>query len=293
MLSTLITLYLSAKLNGTNTDIPFDSIPHRSAGIEILSLSPIPIKSAEVKVGLSAISALVIDVSSNKVLYEKNIDEKLQIASLTKIMTAVVVIEEVADLEKISVVPKEATLVQGSKVWLREGEKISYTQLLYAMLIASGNDAAMSAAINISGSEELFVQKMNDKALALGMKNTHFTNPHGLDDPENYSTAKDLSILAGYAIKKSFIRSIIDTKEMEFQSESGIAHKLISTNKLLGVDPEIKGLKTGSTLGAGENLIALAVNPYGNEIVTVILNSQARFSETQYLKNKIWETYVW
>lgn len=293
MLSTLITLYLSAKLNGTAPDISFYNIPHRSAGIEILSLSPIPIKSAEVQVGLSAVSALVVDVSSNKTLYEKNIDEQLQIASLTKIMTAVVVIEEIDDLEKIVTVPREAVKVQGSKVWLKEGEKISYAHLLYSILIASGNDAAVSTAIGVSGSEELFVQKMNEKAAMLGMKNTHFSNPHGLDDPENYSTAKDLAILAGYAVKKSFIRSIIDTKEMEFESVSGVQHKLVSTNKLLGVDPEIKGLKTGSTLGAGESLIALAVNPYGNEIVTVILNSEARFSETQYLKDKIWETYVW
>lgn len=293
MLSTLITLYLSAKLNGTAPDISFYNIPHRSAGIEILSLSPVPIKSAEVEVGLSAVSALVVDVSSNKTLYEKNIDEQLQIASLTKIMTAVVVIEEIDDLEKIAVVPQEAVLVQGSKVWLKEGEKISYAHLLYSILIASGNDAATAVAIGVSGSEELFVQKMNEKATMLGMKNTHFANPHGLDNSENYSTARDLAILAGYAVKKNFIRSVIDTKEMEFKSASGVTHKLVSTNKLLGVDPEIKGLKTGSTLGAGESLVALAVNPYGNEIVTVILNSEARFSETQYLKDKIWETYIW
>lgn len=293
MLSTLITLYLSAQLNGGGIDIPLHDIRHRSAGIEILSLSPIPIKSAEIPIGLTAVSALVLDVSSNKILYEKNIDEKLQMASLTKIMTAVVTIEEIGNLEEIATVPQEATIIPGSKVWLREGEKISYKHLLYSLLIASGNDAAVAIAINVAGSEELFVQKMNEKALALGMKNTHFANPHGLDDKDNYSTARELGILAGYAIKKSFIRSIIDTKEMNFTSESAIVHNLLSTNKLLGVDPEIKGLKTGSTLAAGECLIALAVSPYGNEIVTVILNSQARFSETQYLKDKIWETYIW
>ncbi|MDP4008667.1 MAG: D-alanyl-D-alanine carboxypeptidase family protein [Candidatus Peregrinibacteria bacterium] len=294
MLSTLITLYLSALLNGTNTNMPLIyNMPHRSAGIEILSLSPIPIKSEDIPIRLTAVSALVLDVNSNKILYEKNIEQKLPIASLTKIMTAIVAIESVDNLDDVATVSRNAALITGSRAWLQQGEKITYKNLLYSMLINSGNDAAVAIAENISGSEELFVQKMNAKAENLGMQNTHFANPHGLDDPDNYSTAKDLGILAGYAIKKSFIRSIIDIKEMEFQSVSGITHKLINTNKLLGVDPEIKGLKTGSTLSAGECLISLAINPYGNEIVTVILNSSARFNETQYLKDKIWETYVW
>ena len=294
MLSTLITLYLSAQLNGPTADIPFEhGIPHRSAGIEILSLSPIPIKSEEVPIGLTAASALVIDVSSNKILYEKNIEEKLPIASITKIMTAIVVIEEVENLNEVAVISRDATLTPGSKIWLYQGERITYENLLYGLLVASGNDAASAIAENVAGSEELFVQKMNEKRIALGMKNTNFANPHGLDDPENYSTASDLAILANYALKKSFIRSIIDVKEMNISNENGGGHTLTNTNKLIGVDPEIKGLKTGTTVGAGECLIALAVNPYGNEIITIILNSQARFNETQYLKDKIWETYVW
>ncbi len=281
-------------MNGAPTALPMDyDIPHRSAGIEILSLSPIPVKSEEVPIGLTAVSALVMDVSSNKVLYEKNTEEALPIASITKIMTAVVAIEEIENLDEVAIVSVNAVETPGSKIWLYGGENITYKNLLYGLLVSSGNDAAVAIAENVAGSEELFVQKMNEKATSLGMKNTNFANPHGLDDPENYSTASDIALLAGYALKKQFIRGIIDVKEMNISSTNGHAHHITSTNKLLGVDPEIKGLKTGSTLGAGECLVALAVNPYGNEIVTVILNSQARFSETQYLKDKIWEAYVW
>ena len=295
MLTTLITLYLSAQVNNTGTsEIPFEyNTPVASAGIEILSLSPVPIKAHETSIGLSAVSALVMDVSSNKVLFEKNIHDQLPIASITKIMTAVVTLESIENLNDLAIVSAEAIHTPGSKIWLQQNEKISYQDLLHALLISSGNDAAITIAENVAGSKESFVQRMNEKAVALGMKNTHFANPHGLDDPENYSTASDIAILAGYALKKQFIRSTIDIKEMNIMSASGIAHTLTSTNKLLGVDPEIKGLKTGSTLAAGECLVALAVNPFGNEIITVLLNSQARFSETQHLKDKIWEAYVW
>lgn len=295
MLTSLITLYLSAQVNSTGVaDIPFEyETVNNTAGIEILSLSPVPIKAQEVPIGLTAASAIVMDVNSNKVLYEKNINEQLPIASITKIMTAVVTIEEIEDLRELTFVSNKAATTPGSKIWLREGERINYSDLLHALLIASGNDAAVAIAENVAGSEELFVQKMNAKAKSLGMHNTNFTNPHGLDHPENYSTASDIAILAGYALKKKFIRDTIDIKEMSITSASGFGHALSNTNKLLGVDPEIKGLKTGSTVAAGECLVSLAVNPYGNEIVTVILNSQARFNETQYLKDKIWETYVW
>jgi len=294
VLSTLITLYLSAQVNSPTAQIPLgNTVPQRPTGIEILSLSPLPIKSIEVPIGLTAKSALVMDVSSNKVLYEKNIDAQLPIASITKIMTAIVTIEEIENLDEIAVVSGNATSTLGSKIWLYQGERISYKNLLYGLLVSSGNDAATAIAENVAGSEELFVQKMNEKRVALGMHNTSFANPHGLDDPNNYSTASDVAILAGYALKKSFIRSIIDIKEMSIFNEHGGGHTLTSTNKLLGVDPEIKGLKTGSTIGAGECLVALAVNPYGNEIITILLNSGDRFGETQYLKDKIWEAYVW
>ncbi|MBT6069279.1 D-alanyl-D-alanine carboxypeptidase [Candidatus Peregrinibacteria bacterium] len=294
MLTTLVTLYLAGQVNTGGATLPLEyNLPTTSAGIEILSLSPIPIKAYEIPINLTSHAALVMDVSSNKILYEKNIDKQLPIASITKIMTAVIALEEIENLEEIAIVSRESTLVPGSKVWLSQGEKIKYKDLLNSLLISSGNDAAFAIAENVAGSQELFVQKMNAKAKSLGMENTHFANSHGLDDPDNYSTASDIALLAGYALKKNFIRSIIDIKELNVMSASGISHHLTSTNKLLGVDPEIKGLKTGSTLGAGECLVALAINPYGNEIVTVILNSQARFQETQYLKDKIWEAYVW
>ncbi len=296
MITTLITLALSAHLNEPSLSllqIQSESFSRQFSGIEVVQLTPLPEKKADTQVYLTAKSALVIDVNSGKVLFAKNIEEKLPIASLTKIMTAVVVLEETQNINAITTVPKEAPQVMGSRVLLRSGEKISYRDLLYSLLIPSGNDAAVALAITTAGSQELFIQKMNEKALALGMKNTHFSNPHGLDDPENYSTANDLAILANYALKKKLIRSIIDISALEIVSADGLTHLLSSTNKLLGIDPEIKGFKTGSTAKSGESLIALAVNEYGNEIITILLSSNDRFAETQYLKEKIWESYVW
>lgn len=294
MITTLITLLLSAKMN--QPSLPVDFILNGKKTETFISAPKIfsePIKKNDSNISTGAKSALVIDYESQQILYAKNIESKLAIASLTKIMTAVIAIEKIEDLKSLATIPYEATQVLGSKVWLKTGERISYEDLIKAMLIASGNDSAKALAILVGQTEENFIKLMNEKAKELGMKNTNYANAHGLDNPNNYSTAFDQSILARYALSKRIIKDTIEIQSLDIKSYDGVPHNLVNTNKLLGVDPEVKGFKTGSTEGAGECLITLAQNKFGNSIITILLNSQNRFEESVSLKEKIWATYSW
>ena len=149
---------------------------------------------------LSARSAIVVDGQTGRVIYEKNADQQSLIASTTKIMTALIVCEQCNVLDRMTI-PKEAVGVEGSSMYLQEGEVLTIQELLYGMMLSSGNDAATALAIYCGGTLEGFAQMMNDKARMLGMYNSHFVNPHGLDAQSHYSTARDLALLAEYAMK--------------------------------------------------------------------------------------------
>ena len=149
---------------------------------------------------LSAEKAILLDAVSGKVIYEKNADQQSLIASTTKIMTALIVCEQCNVLDRMRI-PKEAVGIEGSSMYLQEGEILTVQELLYGLMLRSGNDAAVALAIYCGGTVEGFAQLMNDKARTLGMKDSHFVNPNGLDAPDHYASARDLATLAAYAME--------------------------------------------------------------------------------------------
>lgn len=201
---------------------------------------------------VSARSAIVMDSMTGRVFYEKNADDRSLIASTTKIMTALVVCEQCNVLDRMRI-PKEAVGIEGSSLYLREGEVLTIQELLYGMMLHSGNDAATALAIYCGGTVEGFAQLMNDKAHRLGLTGTHFVNPHGLDAPGHYSTARDLAVLAAYAMKNPVFAQTVSTKSIRLGERS-----LQNHNKLLWQLDGADGVKTGYTKAAGRILVSSA-----------------------------------
>ena len=171
----------------------------------VVTASVLPVKNdTSVSPLTDAESEIIVDFDSGKILYEKNSNKKMQIASITKLMTAIIALEE-GNLDEVITISEKAALTEGSKVWLLSGEKITLRNLLYAVMIHSGNDAAYAIAEHLGeGDTKIFVDKMNQKALDLGLLSTHYDNPIGFDSKQNYSTAYDLSLLAKF--KNRFIK---------------------------------------------------------------------------------------
>ena len=208
----------------------------------------LPMKTAAV----SAKRAYVLDAVSGRVLYEKNPDERSLIASTTKIMTALIICEQCNVLDRMRI-PKEAVGIEGSSMYLREGEILTLQELLYGLMLSSGNDAAVALAIYCGGTVEGFAELMNDKARNLGLRNTHFENPNGLDSPGHYSTARDLAVLAAYAMENPIFRKTVSTKSLMLGQRY-----LTNHNKLLWRIPGADGVKTGYTRVAGRILVSSA-----------------------------------
>lgn len=203
--------------------------------------------------GISAENAIVVDGLTGRVLYEKNADTRSLIASTTKIMTALVVCEQCNVLDRMRI-PKEAVGIEGSSMYLQEGEVLTVQELLYGLMLRSGNDAAVALAIYCGGTVEGFAQLMNDKAHRIGLENTHFENPHGLDSPNHYSTARDMALLTAYAMKNPIFAKTVSTKTV---TAGGRA--LQNHNKLLWQLEGADGVKTGFTKAAGRILVSSAV----------------------------------
>jgi len=238
---------------------------------------------------LAAHSVLAIDLKTGQILYEQNSSDQVQIASLTKIMTALIILHE-TPLAEIVTVPYEATQIGGSSMHLQNNEEISVSELLHGLLIQSGNDAAITLAIHHSGSVETFVEQMNQKATALNLNNTSFQNPMGFDHTYNYSTAQDLSILAQELYKSQTARNIVlNTNYLAKSSNDQIVHDLKSTNQLLGTYTNIIGLKTGHTGLAGECFIGITDSDHPT--LTIILGSTKRFQDTEVLLDWIQNSY--
>lgn len=227
------------------------------------------VKAAEIP-AIDATAAIVMDMESGRVLYSKNATARRSIASTTKIMTAILAIEN-CRLDDIVTVSKRAASVGGSTINLRTGQKFTVNELLYGLLLSSGNDAAIAIAEHVGGTVEDFADMMNRKAVELGADNTSFVTPHGLDAQGHYSTAYDLAIITRYALKNTAFSKIVSTNTASIPGQ-----QLYNTNEMLGLYPGADGVKTGYTGKAGRCLVTSAVR---NEmrLISVVLGSPTRF----------------
>lgn len=216
---------------------------------------------------------IIYDRKSGKVIWGKNENKRSAMASTTKIMTCIVVIEN-ADLNAEVKVSAKAAGTCGSRLGLKKDDKITIKDLLYGLMLRSGNDAAVALAEYVGKDKEGFANLMNKKAKELGLKDTHFVTPHGLDDPEHYTTAYELAKIADYALKNEMFAKIVGTKEHTINI-NGYAKQLCNTNELLGYLQGVSGVKTGFTNNAGRCLVT-SVNRNDFEIITVVLGADTK-----------------
>lgn len=215
--------------------------------------------------GLSAEKAALLDADTGRLLYEKDAHSRSLIASTTKIMTALLICEQCNVLDRMRI-PGEAVGIEGSSMGLKQGEILTLQELLYGLMLASGNDAAVALAIYCGGTVEGFVQMMNDKAFRLGLTGTHFENPHGLDSPNHYSTAWDMAVLSAYAMRDPIFRQTVSTKNVRCAGRT-----LQNHNKLLWRVDGADGVKTGYTKAAGRVLVSSATRQ-GRRLICVTVN---------------------
>lgn len=233
---------------------------------------------------ISARKAILVDATTGRVLYEKDADCRSLIASTTKIMTALIVCEQCNVLDRMQI-PKEAVGIEGSSIYLKEGEVLTLQDLLYGLMLHSGNDAAVALAIYCGGTVEGFAQMMNDKARLLGMQNTHFVNPSGLDHPEHYSTARDLAILASYAMKNPVFAKTVSTKSVKAGGRA-----LHNHNKLLWRVDGADGVKTGYTKAAGRILVSSALRQ-DRRLIAVTIDDGDDWADHAALYEKGFDRY--
>lgn len=232
---------------------------------------------------VSAGSAILIDADSGEAIYEKNSDERRLIASTTKIMTALVVIEHCGLDEKVEV-PKECERVGGSSMYLRAGDDVTVRELLYGLLLMSGNDAGLALAHHCGkGSVEAFVMMMNIYAQELGLADTSFENPHGLDGERNYSTARDMAALAAHAMRNRTFYEIVSTKDINISGRFMHNH-----NKLLWRLDGVCGVKTGFTKAAGRCLVSCAERD-GRRFVAVTLSAPDDWNDHEKLYRAVFD----
>lgn len=239
-----------------------------------ISMFTCNVVSAEQGPDVSAKGCVLIESLTGEVVYEKNANQKLPMASTTKIMSAMLALEFCDNLDEEFVVDSEAIKVEGSSMGLQEGDTVTMRNLVYGMLLPSGNDAAQAAAVRISGSVEQFVQLMNDRAVELGLNSTHFVTPSGLDDDtdEHYSTAYDMAILTREALKINEFREICGqyTAKVKFGNPP-YERWLTNSNKLLNSCDGVIGVKTGFTDKAKRCLVS-ACERNGGTLICVTLN---------------------
>lgn len=238
--------------------------------------------------------ALVLDRDSKAVLYSKDADKRVPMASTTKIMTAIVLLENLGVNNDLTLdtqieVCKEAGAINGSRLGLKKGDKVTINDLLYGLMLCSGNDAAIQIAVSIGGSVEGFAELMNKKAEELGLKDSHFVTPHGLDMPEHYTTAYELALIADYALNIEKISEVVKTKTYTV-AINGNSKTISNTNELLGYLNGVNGVKTGFTNGAGRCLVT-SVSRNGFNIITVVLGADTKKIRTKDSISLIEYTY--
>jgi len=253
-----------------------------------LSLCPLALLAAPAPshaapgVSVTADAAILMDWRTGVVLYEKNAYRVRHPASLTKVLTAIVTLEN-CEIQDVVTVAPEAGRVPGSTVGLRSGQQFTVEDLLHCLLLASGNDAACALAIHVAGSIPAFAEMMNQKARQIGAINTHFANPHGLDAPDHLTTAYDQGLIARYALGIPFFGDTVATRVADVDRlDRDIVMRLSNTNALLSHFAGADGVKTGTTSGAGMSLIASATRQ-DHKLVAVVMHSDARWNDAARL----------
>ena len=241
--------------------------------------------------GSSAQSAFAFDADTGRVFYQKNANQKRAMASTTKIATAITTIRNCEDLEEKVTIGAESVGIEGTSIYLRVGEVLSVRELLYGLMLRSGNDTATALAYHCAGSLDGFAKLMNETAILAGATNTNFTNPHGLDDPNHYTTAQDLAKITAFALQNDDFRQIVSTKNIKIKgSDEGSYRFLANKNRLLGSLDGCIGVKTGYTSKAGRCLVS-ACERDGLRVVCVVLNCGPMFEESADIIDKIYQKY--
>jgi len=235
--------------------------------------------------------AVVYDRKSKNIVWGKSESKRTAMASTTKIMTAILLIEN-SDLNQTVTISGKSAGTGGSRLGLKKNDKITLRDLLYGLMLKSGNDSAVAIAETVGGSVEEFANMMNNKAKELGLENTHFVTPHGLDNPEHYTTAYELAKLADYALDNETFAKVVNTKNYTV-TINGYPKNITNTNELLGYVEGVNGVKTGFTNNAGRCLVT-SVSRNGFEIITVVLQADTkkfRSSDSLKLINYVYENY--
>ncbi len=291
VLSFLFLSLLPARNYYNSLELNFNNPLVKKTNYQFISLSKYPVnKTKTLAPYLSARSAIVVDVNTKSILFAKNPDLKLLPASTTKIMTGLIVLENY-DLDDIVLI--ESVNNTGQKMGLEMGEKITVENLLYGLLVQSGNDAATALAQFYPQGQDAFIDLMNQKAKDLNLHDTQFTNSAGLDAYGHYSTVHDLSLLAAVVMENETFKKIVSTQAITVSDvDNTISHELETINQLLGKISGLAGIKTGWTDLSGECLITYTKR--GNqEIITVVLNSSDRFGESVSLIDWAFSNHQW
>lgn len=240
----------------------------------------------------TAKSMVVIEKNSGRILYSKNENERLPMASLTKIITAFFVLEHCKNIDEIVEIQKNSVGIEGTSIGLKEGEHLSVRELLYGLMLRSGNDSAVALATKISGSVEAFIEEVNLWLIDLGFKNTQIKNPHGLHHDEHYTTAYELAKITALALDNSLFQEIVSTKEKEISNElqTKTSRKLKNKNRFLKEYEFANGVKTGFTRKAGRCFVGSATKN-DMQVICVLLNCVPMFEECEAFIDKAFSEY--
>ena len=240
--------------------------------------------SSPIRASASAGAEIAMELTTRTVLTESNADKRMPMASTTKIMTAIIIAED-CNLDEEITVPDAAVGVEGSSIYLKKDERIDVRDLLYGLMLRSGNDSAVALAIHHSGSVENFITVMNERAKRIGADNTNFKNPSGLPDDEHYTTARDLCNIACYAMNNEIFREVVSSK-----SHVGKFRSFENKNKMLYRYEGANGVKTGYTLKAGRCLVSSAERD-GMDVVTVVLNCYDMYERSSAILDQCFYAY--
>jgi D-alanyl-D-alanine carboxypeptidase (penicillin-binding protein 5/6) len=254
--------------------------------------SSIPqLTSGEPAPSVTAAAAVVMDAETGRVLYDLRGHDVMRPASTTKIMTAILALQQLPDLQRVIISDIDATTLVGSSVMgLRPGLPITIQDLLFGLMLPSGNDAAIELAKAVDGDEGRFVQRMNSMAQALDLRETHFANPHGLDAPDHYMSAFDLAKLADFAMANPAFQQIVSTRDYRLAPPSD--YDLYNGNSMLQWYPGADGVKIGWTEAAGWTLVASAARD-GHRVIAVVLHSSDRDADAGALLDWAYRSYQW